>query len=312
VLRIVEIKAAMVDEEEKETLRLLQLRNPWGMREWKGDWADNDTMWDDYPTVKTQLMGTAGFQDDGKFWISWSDFKEQYNQVFLCVDQKDGWHGTRYNGKWDATSEGSFPGGCPKYKSSFAKNPQYPFTVTTPTKFAVCVFQRDIRWRDRKMAYTNGVGFVVMALTGDKKRIHKFSGRKMRGMSRSFVPDRQVYTELPHELKPGRYVLIPVMFKPDGGGTFGVEIYTSQPVKYDLTGEDIPDIMDEEDSDESDDDAFDHEEASHEDPDSEDEGRILQDLQKDVGSLMKEMMTLKSQIGSLESRVQKQLSRLEK
>ncbi len=38
-----------------ETFNFVQCRNPWGQGEWKGDWADNDVMWDDYPAVRAQL-----------------------------------------------------------------------------------------------------------------------------------------------------------------------------------------------------------------------------------------------------------------
>jgi hypothetical protein len=30
------------------TERLLKVRNPWGKKEWTGDWSDSSTLWDDY------------------------------------------------------------------------------------------------------------------------------------------------------------------------------------------------------------------------------------------------------------------------
>jgi hypothetical protein len=33
----------------------MQLRNPWGSREWLGPWSDNSTTWEKYPYVHEQL-----------------------------------------------------------------------------------------------------------------------------------------------------------------------------------------------------------------------------------------------------------------
>mmetsp|Transcript_10531 Transcript_10531/g.17667 ORF Transcript_10531/g.17667 Transcript_10531/m.17667 type:complete len:103 (-) Transcript_10531:1199-1507(-) len=34
---------------------LMQLRNPWGRKEWKGPWSDYSKTWDKYPYVHQQL-----------------------------------------------------------------------------------------------------------------------------------------------------------------------------------------------------------------------------------------------------------------
>jgi calpain-15 len=33
-----------VDDKGKK-VRLLQIRNPWGFKEWQGDWSDKSTKW---------------------------------------------------------------------------------------------------------------------------------------------------------------------------------------------------------------------------------------------------------------------------
>ena len=48
---------------------MLQLRNPWGMKEWTGDFSDGDTIWDEYPEIKRELVGKNGFSNDGVFWM---------------------------------------------------------------------------------------------------------------------------------------------------------------------------------------------------------------------------------------------------
>jgi len=37
------------------TFRLMQLRNPWGTYEWKGDWSDKSSLWKKYPSITKQV-----------------------------------------------------------------------------------------------------------------------------------------------------------------------------------------------------------------------------------------------------------------
>jgi hypothetical protein len=70
-----------LDLKDGEKLRLLQLRNPWGTFEWKGDWSDKSALWGQYPSVKKDLHVDA---DDGAFWISYDDFKNMFTRVNVC------------------------------------------------------------------------------------------------------------------------------------------------------------------------------------------------------------------------------------
>ena len=65
--------------------RLLQLRNPWGKLEWRGDWSDTSPKWT--PQLRAALEGGAiggkggrgghggsgcgADPDDGVFWMAW-------------------------------------------------------------------------------------------------------------------------------------------------------------------------------------------------------------------------------------------------
>lgn len=65
----------------KPEFRLMQLRNPWGTFEWKGNWSDNSPLWKKYPHLKKELHVDA---DDGAFWMSFEDFKNVYTRVNVC------------------------------------------------------------------------------------------------------------------------------------------------------------------------------------------------------------------------------------
>ncbi len=50
--------------------RLVQLRNPWGMKEWTGRWSDGSREWT--PELRAELQHVDA--DDGSFWMAFEDF----------------------------------------------------------------------------------------------------------------------------------------------------------------------------------------------------------------------------------------------
>jgi len=72
---------------EHGTLRLLKIRNPWGKKEWSGDWGSTSELWTQ--RLGAQLGRTR--KDDGEFWMSWHDFLCRFNVVDVCK-ANPGWH----------------------------------------------------------------------------------------------------------------------------------------------------------------------------------------------------------------------------
>ena len=112
----------------------------------------------------------------GAFWLAWTDFLDQFNQIYVCEECPSGWKEQHYSGKWSGQTEGSQPGGRPPL-GSFPSNPQYGFKLDFQTKLKVTVEQADLRWKKQTTAYQNGVGFTVVKLTG-KKRPVDANGRR--------------------------------------------------------------------------------------------------------------------------------------
>lgn len=67
--------------------RLVKLRNPWGHQEWTGDWADASDKWTD--ALKTRLNHKQ--QDDGVFFMSFTDYTNYYRSTTVCK-LHDGFH----------------------------------------------------------------------------------------------------------------------------------------------------------------------------------------------------------------------------
>ncbi|CAJ1329468.1 unnamed protein product, partial [Effrenium voratum] len=71
-------------------VRLVQLRNPWGHKEWTGEWADQPgkdgsegmKKWEENPELKQRL--NPGNRNDGSFFMPFDAWSEIYTHVSLC------------------------------------------------------------------------------------------------------------------------------------------------------------------------------------------------------------------------------------
>jgi len=83
----------------------MQLRNPWGKKEWLGPWSDFSNTWDKYPHVDQQLRqradkdtksvastGTLGAADDGRFWMLFKDFFQYFYNITINYTRDDYYH----------------------------------------------------------------------------------------------------------------------------------------------------------------------------------------------------------------------------
>ena len=61
--------------EGTEKTKLVQLRNPWGMKEWEGPWSDNAPEWETASGRKAMEQLNVTFSDDGSFWMAWEQFQ---------------------------------------------------------------------------------------------------------------------------------------------------------------------------------------------------------------------------------------------
>lgn len=62
-------------------VQLLKIRNPWGNYEWSGDWSDKSDKWT--PELKEQLNFEE--EEDGTFFICYSDFLKYYTTTHVCM-----------------------------------------------------------------------------------------------------------------------------------------------------------------------------------------------------------------------------------
>jgi hypothetical protein len=79
-LQVNDVSVEETEDVDALTGRMVKLRNGWGLADWKGDWCNDDFMWEDYPSVR-EFLNPGEFADDGSFWMEWADFEKQFNQV---------------------------------------------------------------------------------------------------------------------------------------------------------------------------------------------------------------------------------------
>jgi len=82
------LAARTITDGNGEKVELVQLRNPWGDFEWKGDWGDTSDCWT--PALKKEV-GLDENADDGAFWMSFKDFSYYFSRVQVCKDN-DGYN----------------------------------------------------------------------------------------------------------------------------------------------------------------------------------------------------------------------------
>ncbi|KAJ3402591.1 Calpain-type cysteine protease dek1, partial [Chytridiales sp. JEL 0842] len=63
------------------TIRLLKLRNPWGCKEWTGDFGVNSQVW---TSSLKAAIGKDAITEEGVFWISYHDFLQRFYSVDVC------------------------------------------------------------------------------------------------------------------------------------------------------------------------------------------------------------------------------------
>jgi calpain-15 len=75
------IKAKEITTKHGAIVRLVLIRNPWGNKEWTGDWSDKSPLWDDH--VKKQLPDHE-IKNDGCFWMSMKDYDDFFYITTVC------------------------------------------------------------------------------------------------------------------------------------------------------------------------------------------------------------------------------------
>ncbi|TPP60408.1 Calpain-2 catalytic subunit [Fasciola gigantica] len=232
---------------------LVRVRNPWGNEaEWKGAWSDKSREWQLItPDVRKQMGLT--FDDDGEFWMSFEDFKNNFEKLEIChlgpqsfSAEKHGhhhvWEMCIEHGSWQRRVTA---GGCRNYLETFWINPQFRVTVPDPHEGNEGTMIVGLMQKNRRKMRSEGedlltIGYAIYELPSDQDgtlglNFFKYNASKAR--SPAFINLREVCGR--HKLKPGRYVIVPSTFQPNEEADFMLRIFSEQPQKAEEMDEEV-------------------------------------------------------------------------
>lgn len=69
----------LTTEGERQTIRLVRIRNPWGKKEWTGSWSANSEKWT--RSLRRKLDGKSYAKGDGTFFMSFDDMLQRFSTL---------------------------------------------------------------------------------------------------------------------------------------------------------------------------------------------------------------------------------------
>lgn len=67
-----------------QQIRLIQLRNPWGKGQSKGQWSDYDQNWKNVDPAEKQRIGYNENVQDGIFFMKFDDFWNEFRSITIA------------------------------------------------------------------------------------------------------------------------------------------------------------------------------------------------------------------------------------
>ncbi|XP_034054520.1 calpain-1 catalytic subunit-like [Gymnodraco acuticeps] len=237
-------------------VRLVRLFNPWGRKEWTGNWSDKSDMWQ---SVSPDDREKCEDRNDGEFWMDLEDFCRHFSMLFICCENPnfiDGdvncqWQSQTYDGKWTA---GRSAGGSLSNRS-FETNPQYRMKVNIidksekEDKNIVLTLMQKPRQENRKRQSTYPIGISVFKIppgtTSGRLSINQLYQLQRQKDTQMYTYAREL-VEM-HSMEPGEYLIVPSTMDPYQSADFILTIFSKTDAQITPHDEDDEDENDHED-----------------------------------------------------------------
>ena len=85
---VVEDPHVINNVQQRKTVRLVCIRNPWGVREWKGKWSATSDQWT--RKIRRQLGEDVCKQGNGTFFMSYEDMIQRFDHLDVAKCQEVG------------------------------------------------------------------------------------------------------------------------------------------------------------------------------------------------------------------------------
>mmetsp|Transcript_13890 Transcript_13890/g.26293 ORF Transcript_13890/g.26293 Transcript_13890/m.26293 type:complete len:1904 (+) Transcript_13890:1-5712(+) len=220
-------------------VNLIQLRNPWGRKEWTGDWSDNSDKWTRRYRALVERRQKKKFvaADDGAFWMEFRDFSIHFEDIYVCrfFEPERGWFAKQtYYGKWDKTNDG----GCTNFVT-VSQSPQFLLTVHETTIVVLNLAQEE----DRGQFDDNGQPIKKAAIAVEIYQnkgnyvTRTRSGKKLKSNPRSYCYTREVTCQatLPVYKRKGEVTPFTVListFHPKVHKKYTLRVFSNKPITF--------------------------------------------------------------------------------
>eukprot|EP01028_Stygiella_incarcerata_P012975 TRINITY_DN81003_c0_g1_i1.p1 TRINITY_DN81003_c0_g1~~TRINITY_DN81003_c0_g1_i1.p1 ORF type:complete len:1786 (+),score=550.99 TRINITY_DN81003_c0_g1_i1:81-5438(+) len=205
---------SILNVQEVEGIRFVQLRNPWGRGgdEWNGDYSDKSDKWD----IRLRKKLNVQDLDDGAFYMTFEDFTQHFSAVSICRIVTPEERRADIHGEWSVVKGNA--GGCGNFKT-FPTNPQFRLKVVRPCSVFITITQipRGEAWFKREYAH---FGFVVLKGGNIKKMIARSDVEFLPSYKNAKALSADV------DLSPGSYTVIPSTFKQNVEAGFRIEVFS--------------------------------------------------------------------------------------
>ncbi|GFN76547.1 calpain-d [Plakobranchus ocellatus] len=197
---------SILDVQDIEGNKLIQLRNPWGRFSWTGKWSDGSSAWQKVSKESRQRFIAMG-EEHGVFWMEFEDLIRYFDSIDVCKIRPD-WHEFRI--------KGLFP--CHGLQAAQV----IKLTVFQTTDVDLCLFQEGSRGES---ATKHPVDLCLVVL-----RETRYPQKVSVGSLVTHSP-RQLHgcVVCSHIFSPGEYLLVPFAF---GHWDSGMETSDSQQPSY--------------------------------------------------------------------------------
>ncbi|KAI3353615.1 hypothetical protein L3Q82_004818 [Scortum barcoo] len=230
---------------------LVRLLNPWGNTEWEGPWSDmKGPEWNSVSVEEQKRLDRVS-REDGEFWMSVSDFRQNFDVMEVChltdTLSEPGfdvlpWCCMMHHGNWVPyiTAGGSATGGW------FWQNPQFYFILSEvdshsedaqkKCSFILALMQKHQRRRGINLSialhiyirYTHTHTLNTHDAHPENKYLSPEDLSVLQPVlcSPHYSSRREVV--LRGSLAPGRYIIIPSTSEPNQQGAFLLRVLTEQ------------------------------------------------------------------------------------
>uniref|UniRef100_A0A4W4GKL9 Calpain catalytic domain-containing protein n=1 Tax=Electrophorus electricus TaxID=8005 RepID=A0A4W4GKL9_ELEEL len=224
-------------------VELVRVRNPWGKGEWEGPWSDcNGPEWRTVSKEEQRRLERVAV-DDGEFWMSLSDFRQNFEIMEVCHLSnetlseggtiKRPWHCKMYHGFWEPKL--SMVQHVPQFRLTLLEEDDDPNDSELTCSFLLALMQKHTRQRGIMLP-------IALSVYQARSERDFLSSRELSLLcpvlsTHGYLQQQEIVIR--DRLAPGHYIIVPSTSEKSQTGEFLLRILTEKgnnPMSVSLRG----------------------------------------------------------------------------